>query len=378
MKITLLTVHDATSPRKVDFHFWADVFSARGHNVDFITVGFSPFTFLKKCGRRYKGPFNRWVTIDFGARKFLWCPPFHPFTVGNRFFDALTAPIFKLYPKLLPQTLLNGMAGTDIFIIENGVGLMLLSAIIRICPAAKIIYSVCDRIETLGYHSIIVKAEEEALSKVDLVRVPAKVMLADYPAHPNVRFIPHGLDKKIFDEAHENPYKRGKNAVSVGDMLFDADAVGVLARNFPDWTFHLFGKQAVLPQAFPNVVMHGEKPFAHIIPYIKHADIGIAPYRPAPNADYISQSSMKMIQYAYCRLPILAPTFAAAGREHVFAYNPSDKDSIVTAMQKAAAFDRKAIGMPALGDWPSVVDEMYEGLGLPVSSPARSGSGLPQ
>lgn len=374
MKITLLTIHNATSSRKVDFHFWADVFAARGHNVDFITVGFSPFTFLKKYGRRYEGPFNRWVTIDFGARKFLWCPPFHPFTLGRRFLDNLTAPLFKFYPKFLPRILLDGIRDTDVFIIENGAGLMLLPELSRLCPEAKIIYSVCDRIETIGYHPVIVQAEKGALPRIDLVRVPAKVMVGDYPDHPNVRYIPHGLDKRLFDEPHKNPYMRGKNIVSVGDMLFDAGAIVVLARNFPDWTFHLFGKNATLPQSLPNVVAHGEKSFAYIVPYIQHADIGIAPYRPAPNVDYISQSSMKMMQYSYCRLPILAPVFAAAGRESVLFYEPSDEKSIIEAMRDAIDFDRNVIGVSTVGDWASTVDALYEGVGLPVSSPVPEDS----
>lgn len=371
MKITLFTVHDATSPRKVDFHFWADAFTARGHNVDFVTVGFSPFTFLKRCGRRYKGPFNRWVTIDFGARKFLWCPPLHPFTLGSRFLNSLTAPVFRLYPKLLPQKLLAGIADTDLFIIENGVGLMLLPELLRLCPQAKIIYSACDRIETLGYHPVIVKAEKDALAKIDLVRVPAKVMMGDYAGHPNVRFIPHGLDKNLFDETRKNPYKRGKNAVNAGDMLFDADMVATLARNFPDWTFHLFGKKAVLAESFPNVLTHGEKPFGQIIPYIQHADIGIAPYRPAPNADYLSQSSLKMIQYSYCRLPIVAPAFAAAGRDHVFSYDPANEETIVDAMKMAAAFDREKIGAPIVEDWQSMVDSLCDGIDMPGLIRAR-------
>lgn len=364
MKITLLTVHDATSPRKVDFHFWADAFAARGQDVDFITVGFSPFTFLKRFGRRYKGPFNRWVTIDFGVRKFLWCPPLHPFTLGSRFLDSLTAPVLKLYPKFLPQTLMDGIAGTDVFIIENGVGLMLLPELSRRCPNAKIIYSVCDRIETLGYHTLVLQAEKKALPQVDLVRVPARVMLDDYRGHPNVRFIPHGLDKEMFDRPHKNPYRGDKNAVNAGDMLFDAHAVTVLARNFPDWTFHLFGKRAVLPEPLPNVIAYGEKPFAEIIPYIRHADIGLAPYSPAINADYLSQSSLKMMQYTYCRLPVVAPDFAAAGRDHVMAYDPADENSIVNAMKKAASFDRGTIVDTVVPDWPEIVDALYNGIGM--------------
>ena len=125
----------------------------------------------------------------------------------------------------------------------------------------------------------------------------------------------------------------------------------------------LIGKTAMLEEALPNVIAHGEKPFAQTIPYIQHADIGIAPYRPAPNADYLSQSSMKMMQYTYCRLPIVAPLFAAAGREHVLSYNPADEGSIVRAMEQAISFDRNTIGISAVADWSNIVDRLCDGVG---------------
>ena len=363
MKISLLTVHDATAPRKVDFHFWADVFAARGYTVDFVTVGFSPITFLKKGGRDYKAPFNRWITIDFNVRKFLWCPPFHPFTLGSGFLNNIVTRLFALYPKLMPETLLGGLAKTDIFIVENGAGLLLVPTLAQKFPKAKFIYTVCDRIETLGYHPIILQAEKDALPFIDMIRVPAQIMTGDYPSHPNVRYIPHGLEKRLFDEKHPNPYKSSKNAISVGDMLFDGEAVATMARNFPDWEFHLFGKKAALAEILPNVITHGEKPFAKIIPYLQHADIGIAPYHPAPNADYLSQSSLKMIQYTYCKLPIIAPDFAAAGRPHVLPYDPASKVAITEAVKKAAGFDKSTINSSAIMDWESTVDAMLDGLG---------------
>jgi 2-beta-glucuronyltransferase len=361
MKISLLTVHDATSSRKVDFHFWADVFAARGYDVDFITLGLSPFTFLKQGGRSYKPPFNRWLTIDFNVRKFLWCPLFHPFKLANAVLDKMTWPLFSLYSKFMPAILLNGISNTDIFIVENGAGLMLIPELSRRFPKAKFVYTVCDRLETLGYHPIILQGEKEALKHIDLVRVPAEAMIADYSSHPNVHYISHGLDKNLFDKKKPNPYKWEKNAVSVGDMLFDGETIAILARNFPDWIFHLFGKKATLPESFSNVITYGEMCFADTVAYIQHASIGIAPYKPAPSIDYISQSSMKMIQYTYCRLPIIAPNFAA-GRAHVQSYNRSDAATIITAMERAIAFDRDTIDSSSVMDWESTVDVMLDAL----------------
>lgn len=363
MKISYITAHDISAPRKVDFHFWAEGMVARGHQVNFVTVGFSPITFLKRNGRGYKPPFNLWITLDFNIRKYLWCPIFHPFTMGNGVLDRLSSSLFRQYPRLMPPALLEGLAGTDVLVVENGAGLLLIPLLSKQCPNAKIIYSVCDRLETLGYHPVIAQAEKEALPFIDLVRVPADIMRADYPDHPNVQFVPHGLDKLSFDKGYPNPYGNSRNVVSVGDMLFDAAAVCTLARRFPDWTFHLFGDKAVVDEELSNIVMHGEKPFADIIPYIRHASIGLAPYHPAPHADYLSQSSLKMIQYTYCKLPIVAPDFAAAGRAHVCAYNPQDPDSMARAMERAMSFDRAAIDPSQVMDWDATMDAMLEGAG---------------
>jgi 2-beta-glucuronyltransferase len=173
MRIVFLTVHHASSERRVDFHFWADVLASRDIAIDFVTIGFSPATLLKKAGRRYPRPYNRWIRIDSNMRKFLWCPWFHPFGLPNEKLNKLVWHIYSSYPALLPKTLLNEISGADLFIIENGAGLMLIPRLASEFPQAKFIYNVCDRIETLGYHPIILKAEKEALQYFELIRVPA-------------------------------------------------------------------------------------------------------------------------------------------------------------------------------------------------------------
>ena len=343
MKAVLMTAHMAGSQRKVNFHFWVDALTEMGVDVDFITVGFSMMTQFKSNARQFVPPYNQWEQVRPHLRKYVWRPLFHPFSLGNTLLDSLTSPLLAQYPSLMPENMRKGISDADFFIIENGAGLLLLPKLKAMCPKAKFIYSVCDRIETLGYHPLIVNAEKDNLALFDLVRVPSEAMKQDYDDRYNVQLIPHGLDKAVFDKDWTNPYKQPKNIVGVGDMLFDADTVRLLSKEFPDWTIHLFGKKARLDDPLPNVIAYGEKPFEFIVPYIKFADIGLAPYRNAPNADYLSQSSLKMNQYSYCRLPILAPFFAAAGRDHVCGYDPEDKASRLKAMQDAINFDTKTI-----------------------------------
>ena len=276
----------------------------------------------------------------------------------------MISPIVSKYPNLMPKQLTNGISDADLFIIENGAGLLLVPHLKRLCPNAKIVYSVCDRIETLGYHPLIVETEKKVLPLFDLIRVPSEAMISDYDPKYNVKLIPQGLDKSTFDKIRPNPYKTNKNVISVGDMLFDAETVRLLADSFPDWTFHLFGKKAKLENSPKNVIAYGERPFEFLAGYIQHADIGLAPYRDAPNADYLSQSSLKMMQYSYCRLPIIAPNFAAAGRPHVCEYLSQDDNSKLKAMRKSLDFDRNIIDKSTISDSQQSTELMLRYLGL--------------
>lgn len=359
MKIVLITAHQADSQRRVDFHFWAEIFEQQGISVDFVTVGFSRATKIKRYARKFDPPYNKWINISPFIRKFMWCPVFHPFSLGKHFLDTLTTPIFNFYPQMIPDNLLSEISDVDLFIVENGAGLMLIPKLAKSFPKAKFIYSVCDRIETLKYHPLIRNAETKSLKYFDLIRVPAKVMCKDYDNGKNkIKYIPHGLNKEQFDQALNSPYNKTGNAVCVGDMLFDAFTIEILAKNYPEWTFHLFGRKAVINNKYPNVIAHGEKLFEEIIPYIVYADIGIAPYKNAPNADYLSNSSMKIIQYTYCRLPVVAPDFSALGRKHVCAYKNNQISSIIKAMNKAISYDRKAINSKEIMDWKDVTEVM--------------------
>ncbi|MFC3607950.1 GumK N-terminal domain-containing glycosyltransferase [Stutzerimonas tarimensis] len=359
MRVFLVTGHDANASRKTGFHYWTEILAKRGVEVDFMTVGMSLATSFKKNSRRFGGPYNRWMPLVPNAQRFTWRPVFHPFALKPG-LDKLTWPIFSLYPRLLPEAVKARLREADIVVVESGVGLTLVKQFARIAKRAKLIYTVSDRLETLSFHPLVLAAEREAVPYFDMIRVPAMAMKADFPATAPVTYIAQGLDKTAFDQPHENPYGQDRNAISIGDMLFNAPVIETLARQFPDWTFHLFGKGARLPQPLPNVVEHGEQPFARLLPYLKFADIGIAPYREAPGVDYISQSSLKMIQYTYCRLPIVAPAFAAAGREHVMPFaTDADPASVSEAFRRAIAFDRQSIDRSNVLSWSDVTDRIF-------------------
>jgi 2-beta-glucuronyltransferase len=107
-----------------------------------------------------------------------------------------------------------------------------------------------------------------------------------------------------------------------------------------------------------NLHHHGEVPFGTLVPYLVHADVGIAPYTFRPDLAYLSESSLKLIQYSYCRLPVVAPFFAKGSRSNIFDYVPEDAETAVAAFRQALVFDKGPLEPGSIKDWDEVVSEV--------------------
>jgi 2-beta-glucuronyltransferase len=129
-----------------------------------------------------------------------------------------------------------------------------------------------------------------------------------------------------------------------------------MARHRPDVQFHLIGVKPDdgLPD---NVNAYGEIAFARTIPFIVHADVGLAPYRLSPGMGYLGQSSLKLLQYAYCGLPILVPIAAAPLRSNVYAYDPQDVGSATSLLDRALEAGRGTRDT-SIPDWSEVADQL--------------------
>jgi 2-beta-glucuronyltransferase len=221
-------------------------------------------------------------------------------------------------------------------------------------PGARLIYLVSDDLSTIGCHPVLSQLQAAAIEKFDSIVVVASGLARLFPGQGNIHCIPHGLHRELFDTPSPRPYGRTRTAaVSVGTMLFDAEFFRIAKNALPDWDFHVIGD---IPRslAASNVILHGEMPFMDTIPFIQHADVGIAPYRPAGGIGYVAQSSMKIQQYTYCGLPIVAPTFAVSGILHGHGYTPGDRVSIRSALVAAKDFDRSQVPRDAVLSWDDV------------------------
>lgn len=364
-RITFLTGHTPGGYRKASILALAEACAGSGHEVNVVRVGGSRLRSLLKGTKHPRSlPLNARYPIATRMTGFSYQPLVHPFNVPIGPLKMLMWPLFALYPVSLPRSGWEMLEDRDVVVCESGLGLLFIPLIARRHPNTRLIYSVSDRLRTLNAHPLLLKAERRALPRFSLIRVPAQAMVADYAGWP-VKHIPHGIDRMLFDREHPTPFEAGRNAVVIGDMLFDPDIVERIAAAYPHWMLHLIGRRCRLKRALPNVIEHGEKPFAETVAFIKHAEVGIAPYAAAPDADYLSQSSLKMIQYGYCRLPVVAPDFVRDGHANVLAYDPARPESAVEAFGRAMACDRDAFGSTSARDWREVAEAILAEAGRP-------------
>lgn len=324
MNFLFLSTHAfLPTTRKTSVHFVSRSLADRGHDVDTISVGYSLLTYFKKKTlylqllAQHK---NHLVTTAPRYRSACYLPLLHPFSLRQAMLNAMIAPFFTLYGRFLPGFMKDSIRRADVVVIESGTALVFFDAIRRINPKARTLYFARDRLDTVGASKYLQRMEEEIAPRFDRIVVPSARMAERFLTMDDVAIVPQGIDKGCFDSATASPYPPGSlNAIVVGNMLFDKDAVTAMAEAAPNVVFHLFG--GGIPTDFPgNVRIYGERPFAEIVPYIKFADFGIAPYRLTERELYLVESSLKLQQYSYCGLPILAPDLMMGSRENIVAY----------------------------------------------------------
>jgi 2-beta-glucuronyltransferase len=350
----LVSGHYVGSKRRAGFHWIADAFRTAGWHVTFVTVGFSQLSRLKSDHRFVYGfpaAANRLQVVEPGLDSYVWFTPYHPLNRLPSLGNLLLGPLFRGYGRLPMPGLEPAVAKADVIVFESTSGLMLLDRFRAWAPGARLVYRVSDDLRLLRAHPVVCGAETRALREFDLVSVPAESMRRLFLGHSNVRLQLHGIDAVPFDAPSVNPYKAqaSARAVFVGAAYLDQSFVQSAARVLPDWEFHVIGPVGEV-STLANVIAHGELPFSETVGFIVHADVGLACLREIPGAESFSDS-LKIIQYTYARLPIVAPEFMRSPRTNVFTYRPGDPASIKAALLAAHAFDRRAVDRSGIGSW---------------------------
>lgn len=377
-RAVLLSGHYYASRRRANFHFLADALVAQGWDVTFATTQISPISRLRG-DPRFEYPVqaeaNRPVSVRPGLTSHVWYTPYHVFHLRHPLLDRLSQPLAALWARLPMPGLEEALRRADLVMVESTGALLLVERIRRLNPGVRLVYRVSDDIRNLGQHRAVIAAEERVAPLFDLISAPSRYSFERFAALGTARLHPHGIDAAAFDAPCPDPYRElrggGLHAVSVGHSFYDPELVAVAAEQFPHWTFHVIGR---VPRTGdrPNIRWYGEMPFRETIPYIVHADIGLAPYTYREGAETLADSSLKLMQYTWCRLPAVAPDFATRpDRPHVVGYRPGDRASIRHALVAAAKVDRAGISRAGIAGW----DELARRIADPAADAAPAGAG---
>lgn len=350
-------VHDYRTPRRGSIQALADALLRLGYEVSFISVRFSPISRAKGDHRLFLWDRANCPETVNGVQCYLWRTPFHPFRTGLPAIDNSSGLLFSAYASWPNRFIDDELRSASHVLVESGLGIMLIHRARRLNPRARIIYRGSDALQTIGAPPALAAELRKRVDDVDAFCLLAEKMAADFEwAAEKTYVVPLGINREEFASIGPSPYRGGINAVTVGSMLFDRSFFELAAPRFPDVRFHLIGTGE--PFAAPaNVHHYNEMPFKATLPYLKHADFGIAAYKPQANSGYLAQSSLKLMQYEYLGLPAVCPDYAAGASRNRFGYVCGDEAGIVTAIRRALAHGRFA-GAAAVLSWEEVAERM--------------------
>lgn len=336
--VVISAVHDYRMPRRGSVQAIADAFVRRGCSTTFVSVRFSELSKAKRDPRWFLAQEANSLKSHNGVDCYLWRTLLHPFRIKPDWLNSLTEPLHELYARLPNGELDELLRAADIIIVESGLGILLIPRVRRLNRHAQLIYRASDSLDTIGAHPLLQRRLEETAPLVDHYCLLASAMAPQFSfARQRAFVVPQGIQASDFANIGPSPFDTPVNAVCVGSMLFDPGYFRAAAQALPGITFHLIGATAVRLEG-ANIVSYDEMPFLQTLPYIAHAEFGVAPYRDAPGADYLSESSLKLTQFAYLRRPSVCPHFAVGGRPHRFGYTPGNAEEIISATRAALGY----------------------------------------
>lgn len=359
--LIVTATHDYRTKRRVDIHFVANELSRMGETM-FLATHSSALSKWRGRDHRHElrnAPSPAGSTVE----SHLWYSILHPVNVRPAVLGAWNAVASAVYARTMPHHVDALIRRARTIIVESGSAVALIPEIARRNPDARIIYSASDTLRTIGMARFYERALEKAAPFIDYARLPSARMAPEHACIARHRIIPHGLAETFFVE-RPNPYNGRAAAVSVGSMLFDPSVLELAAKAFPHIDFHVIGS-GYDGQDRENLHWISEMGFEETIPYIQHARFGIAPYRSASMADYLVDTSMKLMQFAAIGLPAICPDFAQGGHPLRFGYTVGDDASLLRAVEQALACERRWPDHPRT--WRQVTDEII----APIDETAR-------
>lgn len=340
-KVVFLSWHYYNSKRQAGFHFLAKAIKEKGFQVVFINTVISLLTYIRKDLKIYEKDFNKNVLkpITFNGIKSIVnlsiiAPPI---SRASKILEFLSKILYRLNRASIKE-----IRSADYVVFESAQSILFFDKIKSLNPNAKLIYRMSDDMEIMKSSKIIIKYERSILVQFDLVSVPTKTMYDKFKnlSFKNVKLQFHGIDKSIYDSSNLSPYTEKVNHVFIGNSHLDQNFLKIASNLYKDHYFHVIGAfDSIIKNN--NVIYYGHMSFEKTIPYVKFATTGL---QTRSNEDGIAETlsdSLKVLQYSYCKLPIIAPSVIPAHhRKNFFYFNYDDIESIRNCIDKALKFDK--------------------------------------
>jgi 2-beta-glucuronyltransferase len=362
-RAVLITSHFWNSKRKAGFHHIADSLLKKDYEVLFLTGDVSYLRFIRKDYKNSlmeKSKYNTLLKESKNFSQFIKFTYLHPVNYKNELLNKLALPVIKNYSdKLKGENEINDfIKEADVIIFESFNGLFWFEHFKELNSKAKYIYRVSDDIRQLKKHFHLIAHEENISSKFDLVSVPSEYIYKLFKNN-NVKLHHHGIRKDLFDKDYSSPYSGEDefNYVFTGNAYLDEDFLKLASNNFPEDRFHIIGP--FKKKSSDKIKYYGEIEFENTIPFIKYANAGLHTLEHDERAAAFTDS-LKVIQYTYCRLPVIVPDFIKSKRENFIYYEPGNKSKIKEALEKAKRFDRSSIDVSEIDSWDEVTDKLLK------------------
>lgn len=351
----ILSYHLYRQRRRGGMHWVCEALRRAGWDVRFVTCDYSWVTRLKGDRRTEFGEtigLNQLVRLEENLSVGVVSTPFHQLGRARGALMKLANAVTSVYPWPMGRVVEDFARGAELVVVESCGGLAMLDHVRR-ATSAPIVYRVSDNLEVIRPVPSLLLDEDRAVASVAAVSLASEHLARRFAGRGRIQLDPMGLEKGLFDAALSSPYEadgRVKVVIS-GSSSLDTEALQSAALLFPDWDFIQFGSAKAVPHQ-PNIKIMGERPFAELVPYVKFADIGFAPYLARPGFEYQAEHSNRLPQYVYCGMASVVPeALCSAGRPHFLGYRTGDEASIRAAFEAARAFDRQAVPVESVLTW---------------------------
>lgn len=336
MNFLILSAHDYRSPRKAGIHFVAAELARLG-TTRFFSLHYSLLSKLKADPRQsLDSQANRKAVAPDGVECYLWRTLVHPFSLRTPALAPLEAMMFRHYTAHPSPVLVEWIREADVVFFESGIAPVFFDQVRRLNPKGRTVYIASDDLGSIRAADFVKRTFARVAPRMGTICLKAPGMSVTVATGPNVVVIPHGFDFSVDAHADPSPYPPGLHAVSVGSMLFDPEFFVAASREFPQVQFHVIGSgTGRRPGYGDNVTVYDEMPHRLTLPYIKHATIGIAPYRAEGIPPHLGETSLKLIQYDHFKLPAVCPQAIVGGFGNRFGYTPGQPASIAQAIRQA-------------------------------------------